>query len=556
MPGRMARTALFSRLRRLLAAAHVVHRTGVTPGEALAASRRGPSRRDVLAGALGAAALVPLAAACGDDAGAGDAVAVIGGGTAGLHCAYRLAEAGVPVVVYEASARVGGRMHTARDLFADGQICELGGELIDSGHVTMQALAAELGLTLDDLVEDTAGLRADTFHFDGQVIADETIVAEFTPLAALMASTVAAAEADDAELERVDAMSIPAWLEAEAGLPPTSLIRRILEVAYTIEYGLEADEQSILNLLYLIDAETPDPFRIFGDSDERYHLREGSDAIPTGLAAALGDARIRLEHALASVAVGDDGRYRLGFANGVEVVATHVVLAIPFTKLRQVDLSASGLSSEKRTMIDELGYGTNAKLMLGFASRPWRELGASGSSFSDVGQLQSTWETSRGQAGGSGILTDFVGGARGVAIGEGDAEDRAAEVLPWLDAVFPGTAAAYVEGSAVRMHWPTQPYALGSYACYRPGQWAFWSREGEREGNLHFCGEHTSLDFQGYMEGAAETGALVAVEILDDLGVAPSARLAAITSARRARRSSRSRRGRPLPSRRASAGAG
>ena len=49
-----------------------------------------------------------------------------------------------------------------------------------------------------------------------------------------------------------------------------------------------------------------------------------------------------------------------------------------------------------------------------------------------------------------------------------------------------------------------------------------------REGNVHFCGEHTSVDFQGWMEGAAETGALVAAEILSDLDLQPSAELEAL----------------------------
>ena len=74
------------------------------------------------------------------------------------------------------------------------------------------------------------------------------------------------------------------------------------------------------------------------------------------------------------------------------------------------------------------------------------------------------------------------------------------------------------------MHWPTHPHTLGSYACYRPGQWAFYGLEGAREGNVHFCGEHTSLEFQGFMEGAAETGLLVATAILDDLGIMASPR--------------------------------
>ena len=83
-------------------------------------------------------------------------------------------------------------------------------------------------------------------------------------------------------------------------------------------------------------------------------------------------------------------------------------------------------------------------------------------------------------------------------------------------------------GSAVRMHWPTHPHTKGSYACYKPGQWGTWGEEGKRVGNLHFCGEHCSLDFQGFMEGAAETGAMVAVEILDDLGVKKEAKTSAL----------------------------
>jgi hypothetical protein len=80
------------------------------------------------------------------------------------------------------------------------------------------------------------------------------------------------------------------------------------------------------------------------------------------------------------------------------------------------------------------------------------------------------------------------------------------------------------------MHWLSYRYARGSYTCYQPGQWSFWQLEGKREGNLHFCGEHTSADFQGWMEGAAETGAFVAAEILNDLGVAYPEALAALLS--------------------------
>jgi monoamine oxidase len=45
----------------------------------------------------------------------------------------------------------------------------------------------------------------------------------------------------------------------------------------------------------------------------------------------------------------------------------------------------------------------------------------------------------------------------------------------------------------------------------------FCGIEGEREGNCFFAGEHTSLDFQGYLNGAVETGERAAEEVLADL---------------------------------------
>ena len=92
-------------------------------------------------------------------------VAVIGAGIAGLHCAYRLQQSGVHVTVYEASTRVGGRMFTAREEDYAEQTFELGGELIDSNHATMLALAEELEITLDDRFIE--GIQSDVWFVAG-----------------------------------------------------------------------------------------------------------------------------------------------------------------------------------------------------------------------------------------------------------------------------------------------------------------------------------------------------------------------------------------------------
>ena len=493
----------------------------------------GPTRRELLKGSLAAAAL----AACGDNApappGPGPTIAIVGGGVAGLHAAYQLAQHGVHATVYEASMRTGGRMYSVTGKFPNGQVCDLGGELIDTAHTTLMSLAQTFGLQLDDLhgEEKANGLASDTFLFGGSYLKESDLVDWFTPVAQKMSDAVDAGAASDAEFARIDNLSIPAWLEQEAGLPVTDVFRQLLELAYLGEYGLEVSQQSSWNMIYLMDYAEPDPFKIFGESDEAYHLHEGSQSIPDALAAALDPDQIQLDHKLTAAFDAGDAGYTLVFDTSggqVQVTADHVIFALPFTTLRRCDLSQLILPADKRDFIQTLGYGSNAKLMSGYTTRVWRDSGSGGTAITDVGQLQATWDTSRGQTGPTGLLVDFVGGSRGLSIGVGSAEDQMTMALPWVDRLFPGAAAAYMPGSAIRQHWPSYPFNLASYACYTPGQWELQGLEGERVGNLHFCGEHCSIDFQGYMEGGAETGAMAAAEVLDDLGIPHSQRLRAM----------------------------
>jgi monoamine oxidase len=294
-------------------------------------------------------------------------------------------------------------------------------------------------------------------------------------------------------------------------------------VAYTTECGLEPDRQSALNFLTLVDP-SPDPFRIFGDSDERFHVRGGNDRIPHALAARLGDDAIELGARLVALARRPDGGWRATFEHAGgrtrTADATHVILALPFTLLRDVRLDAP-LSPAKRRAIATLGYGTNAKLMVGFSERVWRTRHATnGSVLTDL-PFQLTWETSRLQGGRAGILTNFTGGAHGVALGAGTAAEQADALVRHLDGVLPGVAAARAGMREARFHWPSHPWTRGSYAAYLPGQWtAVRGAEGEAEGTLHFAGEHTSREAQGFMEGGCESGERAAREVLASVRVA------------------------------------
>jgi monoamine oxidase len=536
---------LFRALRRTLSKAYWAQRQGlITPAQRNEAWWQWEmQRRQFLQRAVGsvAAAGLPLfGGGCylADDDDNGQRVSadvvIVGAGIAGLHCAFRLQQAGVRARIFDAWNRVGGRMFSGRGLFAPGQVVELGAEFIDSNHLCMRALADEFELQLDDTItpNELLGITADTYFFNGRLVAEDEIVALFEPLAPVMAAAVEAAETSDEAFDVLDAMSISEWLVANGADP---LLQSIFEIAYVAEYGLQADAQTVFNLLCLIDFDVLDPFRLYGDSDERFRMHQGNDTLPARLAERLAE-QIELETRLVAVTELADGRFRLTLVRSAgetfDTTADHVVFAIPFTTLRQVDLNVA-LPDDKLRVIHELGYGTNAKLLGGFGARVWREqFSASGSAFTDSG-LQVIFDGTEEQPGSPGVLTNYLGGNAGIEVGNGNAEDRYLEALPLIDQIFPGASAAFMPESVVRMHWPSLPLFQGSYSCYRPGQTSFFGIEGRREGNLHFCGEHTSLDFQGFMEGAAETGASVATEILTDLGVdLPAALRRTLTLAR------------------------
>src|SRR6185295_14234872 len=118
------------------------------------------------------------------------------------------------------------------------------------------------------------------------------------------------------------------------------------------------DEQSSLNFLMLISSE-PEPFKVFGDSDERFHVRGGNDQIPSALAKALGD-RVQTGTRLEAITKAADGTFRCAVRRGQtseDLAAEHVVVAMPFTLLRKVKLDLD-LPPVKRRSIEELGYGT------------------------------------------------------------------------------------------------------------------------------------------------------------------------------------------------------
>ena len=516
----MPRTPAFSRLARTVRIARWCDHHALPTKEgleaALAVERRAlMSRREFLSGIAATSALAALPAPVRAFQANLD-VGIVGAGLAGLACADRLRARGVVASVYEASDRVGGRCYSLRGFFP-GQVAERGGELIDNLHKTMLGYANAFGLAREDY-EKQAG---EVFYFiDGAHLPEAVVVDEFRAFVPAMRADlqlISEPTADsfnrfDFELDRI---TIKEYLDTRGAGP---LLTKVLGEAYLAEYGLELEEQSSLNFLLFAKADRRSRFMPLGIfSDERYHLTDGNDAIASGIAARLGKP---VEHGLFLVGVRklSDGRIELTFRQGARtVVRRHdaVVLTVPFTVLRGIDLDVSlELPSWKRMAIDELGYGTNAKQMVGFDGPFWTELGSSGTSYSDLADHQTTWETNHRRATASrAILTDYASGRRGARLDPRNAQNEAHLFVTALDKVFPGALAhASKRNRRYVVHiedWPSNPLTLGSYTCYKPGQFTtIAGNEGKPVGNLYFAGEHANsfYDWQGFMEGAALSG--------------------------------------------------
>jgi monoamine oxidase len=488
----------------------------LTRGEAL---RRGAM--GLAAGVVFTGSRAPVAARA---AGGGGRIVVIGAGVAGLTCAYRLRQHGLHSTVYEASDRVGGRTKTLRGFFAEGQIVEQGGEAIDSDQHAVRALAAELGLHLDDTFADTpGGLRSNRFQFDGRDYPYHRASRDFAVVYPALQRDLRNFARSPRAAHELDEMSVADWLDSRVPGGRDSQLGRLIGEAYCSEDGVDITEGSSLAMLTQLGDSPRRPLSLYGSSDERFKVHGGADQIAHRLAARLPAGSIAMETPLRGLRRNGDGSYTCSFSRGggatFDVRADRVVLALPFTTLREVDYRRAGFSHRKDAAIRHLGMATNAKLTLQFSRKTWRRDGYDGYIETDL-IPGDTWDTTVNQAGREGIMVVYSGGRRGATYpttrAHGPAPPAIArETVARLATIYPGLDHDFT-GRAHLDAWVHNPWSHGSYAAFLVGQYTRFSQHvrAGREGGVHFAGEHTDTNQQGYIDGAVRTGERAARELL------------------------------------------
>jgi monoamine oxidase len=321
-------------------------------------------------------------------------------------------------------------------------------------------------------------------------------------------------------------MTLKAYLEQFRGKTEDWAID-LLDVAYNIEFALLTEDQSSLVMVDFIGTDLSKPFQIFGESDELYRIKGGSSALINALVTALKDkADLKLGHALTELDT-KDGKIIIGLdaPGGAKSESFDaVILTLPFTRLREVKgLERLNLSQEKLKCIRELGMGQAAKVIVGTTSRVWRSpdsglpAPSNGLFYTDL-SFQNLWDSSRQQLGVAGIITDFIGVKPGIS----DAKSALDSFRADLPKMSRKMAESLDPNAVTSFFWGPYPYTLGSYASPTPGQYTTFfevAAEPALDGRLQFAGDHTSVDFFGFMNGAFESGDRAAAALIETMAL-------------------------------------
>jgi monoamine oxidase len=435
---------------------------------------------------------------------AGASIVVAGAGLAGLSAAHDLVALGADVTVVDARDRVGGRVWTIRDGFAERQHAEAGGDMIDEAQHEIREFAGELGLKLTRILR--GGFAYVRTNGPGKPkIAQRDASRGWTRLATALEGLarpyrLAEQRWDSPIAARLARQSVASWLDsinADGELRSTATGLRGFFLA-------DPDE---LSLIALIDQFAADDSPAI---QPMYRIDGGNDRLAAAVAARLGD---RLHLNTEVVAVSHRGNnVRVSVKNGravSQIGCDYAVFAVPATTLRRIPFMPS-LPVQQHDAVANLKYGRATKTLLQFSKRFWRIPGQP-RAFGSALPFGAVWDGNEEQRGAPGILSLLAGGGASDAtqsIVAKEGPQGLARALEWL-----GASGAEL-GEWRQVVWEQEPYSRGGYAyfdsAYDPSLRAWLARPC---GRLFFAGEHTSIKWQGYMNGAVESGRRAAAEI-------------------------------------------
>jgi monoamine oxidase len=245
-------------------------------------------------------------------------------------------------------------------------------------------------------------------------------------------------------------------------------------------------------------------------ADRHYRIEGGNDKLPKAFASSLRE-RIHYGAPVVGIMPGPlSVRIAVKDASGVQqVTADRLICAVPFTTLRDIEISPAFSPLKQRAIAEALSTSVT-RTFLQCRTRFWTANGLSGGASTDL-PVTSLSHVTNDQPGPRAILESYTAGANARRLAQMPIGDRLDFVVDHSGRIFPELRSQFEGGTSIS--WGTDPWAKGAYAWFKPGQLALLPpRANAPEGRVHFAGDHTSA-LPGWMQGALASAQRVVQEI-------------------------------------------
>ena len=460
------------------------------------------SRRDFLK-SLGATAVGLVAAPVVFTQRRQKTCVVIGAGFAGLAAACKLKNAGWKVTVLEARDRIGGRVFSHKFQGTD-LICELGAEWVGESHERIKALCHDFNIPLqkhqfeDYLLRDGRVYRPNEWGLSTQAkAAFEKLIAGYEKLTPLAKN----------KLDKYDWWT---YLE-KIGFTPDDL--RLRDLMDSTDFGESIRHVSAFAALAEYAESSP-------NNEMDYKMTGGNSRLADEFAKRIGVENIKFQTRVTNVSQNARGIKVSGFyppisaAPGTTMpipasfIADAVICSVPINSLLKIKFDPP-LPPAQRDAAERLTYARICKNSVLYDERFWKD-----ENFSMVSDVTSHFyfHSTQNQTGKQGILTSYAIGEKADILAS-QSDVRRMRVIT-NDIVDFNANAPKLAKRIASYAWQRDEITDGAYALYKPGQWFGIRPILQRpHGKVLFAGEHLA-DWQGFMEGAIETGEAAATSLI------------------------------------------
>jgi monoamine oxidase len=419
-------------------------------------------------------------------------VIIIGAGFAGLAAAYYLQKKKkADVVILEARNRIGGRIFSYPIDEKENLVIELGGEWIGNSHTRMQELSAELGLELFNNQFDTHLIYKGQYFKSNEWDYSEAWKKKFQ---SIIDNYPKLTQADKIKLDKID------WWR------------------FLVNNGCEGRDLDLRELLDSTDfGETIRSVSAFAalaeyaESSEKNEMdlkiKGGNSLFAEKLADKIGRDKIMLKHTVNRIVQNTKGGVAVHCDSGEVFRGQKIICTAPTFAMKKIKWEP-GLPADQVNAMNELQYARINKNSVLFTERFWKE-----ENFDMVTDQTPHYfyHGTKGQPSEKGVLISYTIGEKAAVVANQSDEWKADNIQQTLGPHF-GNVKSLME-KQVNYYWGNDPFSQGAYALYGKGQWFRVMPILKRSHiHTHFAGEHLA-DWQGFMEGAVNTGEAAAGRI-------------------------------------------